>query len=261
MHAIRTILHPTDFAPASGEAFHLACALARDYGARLVVLHVMPPSAAPLLDAPPPDPSRPAEAQEALRGRFPWPRPSSADVALDCRVAEGDADSEILRLAQASRCDLIVMGTSGRTGLGRLLLGSVAESVLRRAACPVLVVKAAAAGARPAPPQREALNPRDAGAYNSYAWLLATCPDDGVRNGPKAVELATKACELKNWQDPSCLETLGAACAEAGRFQEAVGWQKQALAFADFAREHGEEARRRLRLYQEGKPYRDTRFK
>jgi quercetin dioxygenase-like cupin family protein len=56
-------------------------------------------------------------------------------------VAEGDASVAILRLAQAAGCDLIVMGTHGRTGLGRLLAGSVAEEVLRKAACPVMAVK------------------------------------------------------------------------------------------------------------------------
>jgi quercetin dioxygenase-like cupin family protein len=57
------------------------------------------------------------------------------------RVAEGSATNEILRLAQMLRCDLIVMGTHGRTGLDRLLTGSVAEAVLRKAVCPVLVVR------------------------------------------------------------------------------------------------------------------------
>jgi len=56
-------------------------------------------------------------------------------------VAEGDAPEEILRLAQAIPCDLIVMGTQGRTGLERLLIGSVAEDVLRKATCPVLTIK------------------------------------------------------------------------------------------------------------------------
>ncbi len=56
-------------------------------------------------------------------------------------MAEGDPAEEILRLAAALRCDLVVMGTHGKTGLGRLLTGSVAEEVLRKAVCPVLVVK------------------------------------------------------------------------------------------------------------------------
>jgi nucleotide-binding universal stress UspA family protein len=59
-------------------------------------------------------------------------------------MTEGDAVDEILRVARDADADLIVLGTHGRTGLGRLLMGSVAEQVVRRAPCPVLVVKAPA---------------------------------------------------------------------------------------------------------------------
>jgi nucleotide-binding universal stress UspA family protein len=147
MRPIRTILHPTDFSDSSAEAFEMACALARDYGARLLVLHVRQPSAAPLLEGPLPDPRRPLESQEGFRWKtFPWPRPPDPRVEVEHRLAEGGPDEEVLRLARGTPCDLIVMGTHGRTGWGRLLLGSVAEEVLRRAPCPVLVVK-------PAPPR------------------------------------------------------------------------------------------------------------
>jgi hypothetical protein len=60
---------------------------------------------------------------------------------LRLRVADGQTVAEILRLAQALPCDLIVMGTHGRTGLSRLLAGSVAEEVLRKALGPVLAVR------------------------------------------------------------------------------------------------------------------------
>jgi quercetin dioxygenase-like cupin family protein len=60
---------------------------------------------------------------------------------VEHRLAEGDPEEEILRLSESVRCDLIVMGTHGRTGLERYLTGSVAEGVLRKAVCPVLVVK------------------------------------------------------------------------------------------------------------------------
>jgi nucleotide-binding universal stress UspA family protein len=56
-------------------------------------------------------------------------------------LQEGDPATEILRIAQECKCDLIVMGTHGRTGVARLLMGSVAEHVVRKAECPVLVVK------------------------------------------------------------------------------------------------------------------------
>jgi nucleotide-binding universal stress UspA family protein/quercetin dioxygenase-like cupin family protein len=159
MPPIRTILHPTDFSERSRYAFETACALARDNQATLLVLHVMMPSVSPVQDAPPPDPRHPADSQESL-ARLPWPRPSDPRIHVERRLAEGDPAAEVLRLSEASRCDLIVMGTHGRTGLGRLLTGSVAEEVLRKADCPVLVVKAPAR-AIPAAEAETTANPGD----------------------------------------------------------------------------------------------------
>jgi nucleotide-binding universal stress UspA family protein/quercetin dioxygenase-like cupin family protein len=141
MAGIQRILHPTDFSENSRYAFQTACALARDNRATLLVLHVMMPSVSPVQGAPPPDPLRPAESQGVLAS-LPWPQSSDPQIRVEHRLAEGDAVEEVLRLSEALGCDLIVMGTHGRTGLGRLLTGSVAEGVLREAACPVLVVKA-----------------------------------------------------------------------------------------------------------------------
>src|ERR1017187_3014675 len=138
MPGIQTILHPTDFSENSQPAFQTVCALARDYQATLLVLHVMIPSASPLLGVPPPDPLQAAESQEAL-AHLPWPHPSGPPLRVEHRVAEGDSAEEILRLSGALSCDLIVMGTHGKSGLGRLLTGSVAEEGLRKALCPVLV--------------------------------------------------------------------------------------------------------------------------
>jgi nucleotide-binding universal stress UspA family protein/quercetin dioxygenase-like cupin family protein len=140
MSGIQKILHPTDFSENARYAFQSACALARDSHATLLVLHVMMPSVSPVLGRPLPDPSRSAESQESVAS-LPWPQASDPRTKVEHRVAEGDAAEEILRLAESLHCDLIVMGTHGRTGLGRLLTGSVAEEVLRKASCPVLVVK------------------------------------------------------------------------------------------------------------------------
>jgi tetratricopeptide (TPR) repeat protein len=100
------------------------------------------------------------------------------------------------------------------------------------------------------------LEPRDGGAWNSLAWLLATCPDAKVRDGPKAVEYATRACELSSWKGANHLDTLAAAYAEVGKFDEAVRWQEKALDLPGWAGPSRERARQRLALYREGKPYR-----
>jgi nucleotide-binding universal stress UspA family protein/quercetin dioxygenase-like cupin family protein len=140
MPSIQTILHPTDFSDNSQCAFEMACALARDSHATLLVLHVAMPSASPLFAAPPPDPSRPIESQRSDM-HLPWPQPADPGIRVEHRLAEGEPAEEILRLAGAQTCDLIVIGSHGRTGLERLLTGSVAEEVLRKGVCPVMVIK------------------------------------------------------------------------------------------------------------------------
>jgi nucleotide-binding universal stress UspA family protein len=168
MPTIRTILHPTDFSADSRPAFEAACSFAADYGARLILLHVVAPSVTPLLSEPPPNPLEPAESHESLRGRFSWPRPPDPRVRAEHRVTEGDPPDEILRLAERVPCDLLVLGTHGRTGWSRFWLGSVAEEVLRKARCPVPVVNALPPVGSPSPGvQQEAVNPGDARAYNS----------------------------------------------------------------------------------------------
>jgi Zn-dependent protease len=106
--------------------------------------------------------------------------------------------------------------------------------------------------------QEEALrlNPKLASAHNNLAWLLATCPVDSLRDGEAAVEHATWACEAAGWATPNCLGTLAAAYAEIGDFSQAVRWQERALADAAYRSNYGEEARERLRLYEQGLAYR-----
>jgi tetratricopeptide (TPR) repeat protein len=101
------------------------------------------------------------------------------------------------------------------------------------------------------------LDPTNALACQALAWLLATCPEAEVRDGDKAAEYATKVCELTSWEDANQFETLAAAYAEAGQFDKAIKWQQKVLESPDFPEEHREDARLRLELYEEGKPYRD----
>lgn len=98
------------------------------------------------------------------------------------------------------------------------------------------------------------LDPKEAAALNAKAWLLATCPVQKYRDGKTAVDLATKACKATEFKEPDLLDTLSCACAEAGRFDEAVKWQKQALADPEFAKES---SRAKLKLFEAKKPFRD----
>lgn len=139
MLAIRTILHPTDFSDSSDYAFRLACSLARDYGAKLVVLHVAPAPVAfaaegVLMQPPEYDP-------EPLREELNRIQPTEAGIEMEHLLVQGDAAPEILQTATDTQCDVIVLGTHGRTGLSRLLMGSVAEQIVREAGCPVLTVR------------------------------------------------------------------------------------------------------------------------
>jgi len=139
MLPIKAILHPTDFSERSMLAFRLACALARDYGARLTVLHVaQPPTASAIEGVLIPAPTRDLQP---LREQLQHLRPEDPKVLVEHHLIEGDAVTEILHVAGETKCDVIAMGTHGRTGLDRLLMGSVAEQVVRTASCPVLTVK------------------------------------------------------------------------------------------------------------------------
>lgn len=164
MLLLGTILHPTDFWEGSEVAFQAASGLARDYNARLLLLHVISPSMA-IYGGRPASAMTGASAQQAkecLREmeRSHWRLPCSTAflieearerlrkmderthcIRVELLVMEGDPADMILRAAEETQSDMIVMGAHGRTGLDRLLLGSVAEAVLRKARCPVLTVK------------------------------------------------------------------------------------------------------------------------
>lgn len=140
MTRFTTILHPTDFSECSGHAFEMACVVARDYGAKLLVQHVRQPPAAIQGEVVVFPIEVPGET-EAARDRLHAVLPSESGIVVEHHLTVGDPVSEIVELASRKRCDLIVMGTHGRSGLSRLILGSVAEQVLRKAPCPVLMVK------------------------------------------------------------------------------------------------------------------------
>jgi nucleotide-binding universal stress UspA family protein len=139
MSGVRVILHPTDFSENSARAFKVACSLAREHGARLVVLHAAEPPHRPMgMAAPPPLP-------RGFRGGLEWRLQGilspDRDIEVDHQLTEGKPVHEIVRVARETDCDLIVMGSQRRRGWKRLFSRSVATNVLRYAPCPVLITK------------------------------------------------------------------------------------------------------------------------
>jgi nucleotide-binding universal stress UspA family protein len=130
MIQVRKILYPTDFSSYSNQAYFHAVGLAETYRASLTVVYVVAPGSA-----------------EAARGRPFWlgqleqVRPANPGIAVHHVLLEGDPAGEIARFAADAGIDVIVIGTHGRTGVDRLVMGSVAERVMREAPCSVLVVK------------------------------------------------------------------------------------------------------------------------
>jgi nucleotide-binding universal stress UspA family protein len=144
---LRTILVPTDFSECASHAVPAAAGLARQAGARLVLLHVVEPIAPAAGWAPVAEPLPLPDIGERLEdsARSELPRLAGGRDCEGLEVEEalthGDAAAEIVREARARGADLIVISSHGRTGLGRIIFGSTAESVVRHAHCPVLVVK------------------------------------------------------------------------------------------------------------------------
>lgn len=103
------------------------------------------------------------------------------------------------------------------------------------------------------------LDPKFANAYNSRAWLYATCPEAKYRDGKQAIADAQKACELTGWKNFSFIDTLAAAYAEHGDFKEAMRWQEKVIELAPNNKK--DKFRAKLKLFKSGKPYRQTRKK
>ena len=144
--SIRNILVPTDFSPGSDAALPYAYSLAEPFGARVVLFHayVVPAYALPdggVLAAWPETAAKIVEAVEDRLTAAKSNHPPPIGVSLEHASAEGPAADAIMKLAEEDEFDLIVMGTHGRTGIRRALLGSVAEQVVRRAPCPVVTVR------------------------------------------------------------------------------------------------------------------------
>lgn len=152
MVTITRVLCPIDFSDFSRHALDYAVGIARWYGAGLTVLHVLPTITAfvpptgeglypPLVFSP--------EDLRQFHDELDAFAHGSGVEALDTEVVQGSVPGEIVRLAQELPADLLVMGTHGRSGFERLMLGSVTEKLLRKAPCPVLTVPARALSVAP----------------------------------------------------------------------------------------------------------------
>ena len=141
---IKRILFPTDFSDYNNSALEYASALAAEADALLYIVHVdelhelnaAMGEAGYLMAAVVSQEGRP-EVRERLENVLP----TTNGIAFAHNYLTGSPVTEILKLAEAENIDLIVMASHGRSGIGRLLMGSVAESVMRKANCPVLIVR------------------------------------------------------------------------------------------------------------------------
>ncbi len=138
------ILCPIDFSDCSRAAMRTAIELAKESGASVTLLHAWHFPAYAFAEAPVPASVIQEIADEAKRKLLQWTRDAEklGAARLSSQVAEGVPWDQIVRtLEREPSYDLVVMGTHGRTGLKHVLVGSVAEQVVRHAPCPVLVVR------------------------------------------------------------------------------------------------------------------------
>ena len=178
MIRITHVLCPVDFSEISRRALHHASALAQWYEARLTVLNVFP--VMPVMDVPPLvlDDKMRDELTGALR-RFTELVPTG--VRLELRVEHAESIHEaIQKQISTSGVDLLVMGSHGRSGFKRLLLGSVTERVIRHAGCPTMIV----------PPHAHAVVPEGPVRYTTIL-----CPVDFSEHSIRAVEYAVALAE------------------------------------------------------------------
>lgn len=137
--ALKNILFATDFSPSAEAALPYALGLAKQYGSRVHGLHVRFPATYPIV-GPEGMPQILEAAQEQAEFEAKQIHEMLAGVPHEVTVAEGELWPMVSEIAAQQNTDLIVMGTHGRRGVGRALLGSAAEEVFRKAICPVLTV-------------------------------------------------------------------------------------------------------------------------
>ncbi len=136
---LKEILVPVDFTDCTEKALFYAIPFARQFGATVTLLHVIEQPFVPAAEfgmVVPVDVSADAMHElEKLRARV------ARQIRCRSMIRPGGAEYEIVKAAQELDCDLIILGTHGRTGMNRLLMGSTAERVVRKSGCPIFVVR------------------------------------------------------------------------------------------------------------------------
>lgn len=146
----KKIIVPVDFSRAANAGVELAANVAKDSGARLLIVHVQEPPEAYNSGVMYYGIAEPTA--EELMKMLTDIVPGNPSIAYEHRLIQGDPADAIVRLVREEEADLIVLSSSGRTGLTRVLMGSVAEVIVRKAPCPVLVCKQAARQPLPSVP-------------------------------------------------------------------------------------------------------------
>jgi nucleotide-binding universal stress UspA family protein len=232
---IRTILCPIDFSDHSRRALQYAVALARAHRSTLVVLHVNPAAAGPQAsDSPILGTSTPGDLT-AEASRFVQTA-ETAGVPVEVVIRKGTVVEEILK--QAIGSDLLAMGTHGRSGFDRLILGSITEKVLRKAVCPVLVVPRGSPDSVPAAPVtfERILCPIDFSYCSLHAFALNYAL---LLTRSAAARLTVLHVMVYSMEDeaPDMYETLVSdsrlGLADLHRRFEDYSWERLASAVAD----------------------------
>ena len=185
MIAVRRILCPIDFSEHSRRALDHAVAIARWYGSSITALHVIAPPPVPAF-GPGPVMFEPAmmtsvDREQVIATLDQFVRAEAAPgVAIASAVREGSAATEVLAQAGEMNADLVTIGTHGRSGFERLLLGSVTEKVLQKAPCPVLTVPSEHPGTVPASP---------------VVFKRILCPTDFSESATRALDYAVSLAQ------------------------------------------------------------------
>ena len=256
MIEIRRILCPIDFSDYSRRALDHAIAIARWYESTVTVLHVF--STAPVAAVGPgpvvlePIVLTAVDREQLLADTKAFAQTESAPgITIEAVVREGNTAGEILEQADSLKAELLVIGTHGRSGFERLLLGSVAEKVLRKASCPVMTVPGRLPDAVPAGP---------------ILYKRILCPVDFSESSLHALKYAISMAQEADGQ----LAVLHVVAHEF-EYEPDIAYDT-GMRFGDFLKQREEVLRRRLQetiggapefcsvesLITRGKPWREV---